>query len=48
MHQALTTDETERLTAQLKPQVEQGGGIRRRATAYLSAHRPHDQDQRTN
>src|SRR6201995_1295945 len=34
--------------AQLKPQVEQGGGIRRRATAYLSAHRPHDQDQRTN
>jgi arsenite methyltransferase len=48
MHQALTTDETERLTAQLKPQVEQGGGIRRRATAYLSAHRPHEQDQHTN
>jgi arsenite methyltransferase len=48
MHQALTTDETERLTAHLRPQVEQGGGIRRLATAYLSAHRPHDQDQHTN
>lgn len=40
MRQALTTDEIERLTAQLRPRIEQGGNIRRTATAYLSASRP--------
>lgn len=43
MHQALTAEETERLTAHLQPQVEHGDGKQRIATSYLTAHRPHDQ-----
>lgn len=43
MRQALTAEETERLTAHLQPLVEQGHhGKQRGAIAYLSALRPHD------
>jgi arsenite methyltransferase len=43
MHQALTAEETERLTAHLQPLVEQGHrGKQRGAVSYLSALRPHD------
>jgi len=41
MHQALTAEETDRLTAHLQPLVEQGHhGKQRIAIAYLSARRP--------
>jgi arsenite methyltransferase len=40
MQQALTTEETERLTAHMQPQVEQGLGKQRGAITYLSALRP--------
>ena len=40
MSQALTSDETERLTAHLRPLVEEGRGTWRMATAYLYATRP--------
>ncbi len=39
MEQALTPVEVERLTAELRPQVEQGLGQQRSAVAYLSAKR---------
>ena len=42
MRQVLTAEETDRLTAQLQPQVEQGRGKQRIAIAYLSALRPDD------
>lgn len=41
MEQTLTVEETERLSALLQPQVEQGTGQRRMAVAYLWASRPH-------
>jgi len=37
MEQALTPDEQDRLTAHLRPLVEEGRGIRQMASAYLSA-----------
>jgi hypothetical protein len=37
MRQALTSEETDHLTAHLQPQVEQGHGKQRSAIAYLSA-----------
>jgi arsenite methyltransferase len=37
MAAALTPDETERLTAVLRPQVEQGRGLTRAATAHMTA-----------
>lgn len=40
MEQTLTREETERLSAQLRPQVEQGTGQHRMAVAYLWATRP--------
>jgi arsenite methyltransferase len=40
MRQALTAEETDRLSAYLKPQIEQGHGKQRIAIAYLSARRP--------
>jgi hypothetical protein len=40
MDQALTPEERERLVAQLRPAVEQGRGVWRTGTAYLSATRP--------
>jgi len=42
MEQTLTREETERLSAQLRPQVEQGTGQQRMAVAYLWAIRPPD------
>jgi arsenite methyltransferase len=40
MEQALTTEERERLVAQLRPAVEEGRGVWRMGVAYLSATRP--------
>jgi hypothetical protein len=40
MRQALTAEETDRLTAYVKPQIEHGQGKQRIAFAYLSARRP--------
>ena len=40
MEQALTAEERERLVAQLRPAIEQGRGVWRMGTAYLSATRP--------
>jgi arsenite methyltransferase len=40
MDQALTAEERERLVAQLRPAIEQGRGVWRMGTAYLSATRP--------
>jgi arsenite methyltransferase len=40
MRQALTAEETDRLSAYLKPRIEQGHGKQRIAIAYLSARRP--------
>lgn len=40
MEQALSIEEMERLSAELRPQVEQGTGQRRNAVAYLWAVRP--------
>ena len=40
MDQALTTEERERLVAQLRPAVEEGRGVWRMGAAYLSATRP--------
>jgi SAM-dependent methyltransferase len=40
MSQALTAEETDRLSAHLRPQIEQGRGKQRIAIAYLSARRP--------
>jgi arsenite methyltransferase len=42
MRQALTAEETERLSAHLQPLVEQGHGTQSGAVSYLSALRPHD------
>lgn len=39
MRQALTDEETARLTAELRPQIESGLGKQRAATAYLTARR---------
>jgi arsenite methyltransferase len=39
MHQALTAQETDRMSAYLQPLVEQGHGTRRLAVSYLSATR---------
>jgi arsenite methyltransferase len=40
MRQALTSEETARLTGNLRPQVEQGHGKQRIAISYLSATSP--------
>ena len=40
MRQALTAEETDRLSGYVKPQIEQGHGRQRIAIAYLSARRP--------
>lgn len=40
MEQALTADERERLTAHLRPLVEEGRGVHRMASAYLAAGKP--------
>jgi SAM-dependent methyltransferase len=40
MQQALTASERERLTAHLRPLVEQGRGVWRMATAFLAATKP--------
>jgi hypothetical protein len=40
MEQALTPDERDRLVAHLRPQVEQGRGEWRMASAYLVASKP--------
>jgi hypothetical protein len=40
MDEALTTDERERLTAVLRPAVEQGRGVWRMGKAYLWAGKP--------
>jgi arsenite methyltransferase len=40
MDKALTTEERERLVAQLRPAVEEGRGVWRMGVAYLSATRP--------
>jgi hypothetical protein len=40
MRQALTAEETDRLSAYLKRRIEQGHGKQRIAIAYLSARRP--------
>ena len=40
MERALTPDERDRLVAELRPAVEQGRGVWRMGTAYLSATRP--------
>ena len=40
MEQALTPEERERVTAHLRPLVEEGRGVRRMAHAYLRATKP--------
>lgn len=40
MEQTLTREQTDQLSAQLQPQVEQGTGEQRRAVAYVWATRP--------
>ncbi len=40
MEQALTAEERERLVAELRPAVEQGRGVWRMGSAYLSAVKP--------